>query len=63
MKDWLPAIAAIAVLTTVEGLFGLAASLWLGTVVLAYCIGVFWGAGDQIRKQEERDRQSNGGDA
>jgi hypothetical protein len=63
VKEWLPIIATIAVFTIVEGLFGLAASLWLGTVVLAYCIGVFWGAGDQIRKQKERDRQGSEQDA
>lgn len=63
MKEWLPTIATIAGLAIVQGLFGPAASLWLGTVMLAYCLGVLWGAGDQIRKQKERDRQTSEQDA
>lgn len=56
MKVWISAIATFALLTIVSGLFGPVAALWLGTVLLAYCIGVLWGAGSEIRKHEEREQ-------
>ena len=55
MKDLLVPIATIAFFVVVHAIFGRTASLWAASIVLAYCIGVFWGAGDQKRKQEERD--------
>lgn len=33
---------------------GLPTALWIASVAFAFCIGVFWGAGDQIRKQRTR---------
>lgn len=53
MKDWLPAIITIAALSLVQGLLGPLAAIWLGTVVLAFCIGAFWGAGDARQSHRE----------
>lgn len=55
MRDSAIIIGTIAALSIVSGLFGHMASLWVATVLLAYCIGVFWGACDQMRKQREKD--------
>jgi hypothetical protein len=41
MKDIGVAIATIAALYIVEGMFGRTASMWLATVLLAYCLGLF----------------------
>lgn len=55
MSGWAISIGTIVALYIVSGLFGHIVSLWVASVLLAYCIGVFWGAGDQMRKQRERD--------
>lgn len=55
MKDIGVIIATLAALYLVEGLFGRAASMWLATVLLAYCLGLLYGTGREINKQKERD--------
>lgn len=55
MKDLGIAIATIAALYIFEGMFGRTASMWLATVLLAYCLGLFYGTGREISKQKERD--------
>jgi hypothetical protein len=37
-------------LECIERLAGFTVALWIASVTLAWCLGVFWGAGDQIRK-------------
>lgn len=55
MSGWAISIGTIAALYVVSGLFGHTVSLWAASVLLAYCIGALWGAGDQMRKQREKD--------
>lgn len=57
MKDWWIAIVCIMILSLVQAVAGLLASLWLGTVILAYCIGALWGAGGQIRKCRDHTKK------
>ncbi len=67
MKDIGIIVATLAALYIVEGMFGRTASMWLATVLLAYCLGVFYGTGREISKQKERDaaiiQASQGGGA
>lgn len=51
--SWWPGIITYAALTVISGVFGPMVACWIGSVLLAFCIGVFWGAGDQMRKHEE----------
>ena len=51
VTDWVPAIAVWCGLTILSA-FSVLAACWFGSVLLAYCIGALWGAGDQIRKHK-----------
>lgn len=50
LLSWWPFVATIVALTLIQGLFGLAVAFWCGTVALAYCVGVLYGAGSEIAK-------------
>ncbi|ALJ12625.1 hypothetical protein [Sphingopyxis macrogoltabida] len=51
MKDCAIIIGTLCALSIVSGLFGQSVSLWLASVLLAFSVGVLWGAGNEIGKQ------------
>lgn len=51
MSGWLVPVATIAFLSVVSGICGEPVALWLSSVMLAFCLGVFWGAGENKRKE------------
>lgn len=53
MKDFAFVVGIMAAFWIVQAIFGRVVSIWLALIVMAFCIGVFWGAGDQIRKHRE----------
>jgi hypothetical protein len=54
MRDWIPAILVFALLLVIE-VFSKITALWIASVLLAGCLGILWGAGDQIRKHRDGD--------
>jgi hypothetical protein len=54
MRGGVVCVGTIVALNIVSGVFGHIVSMWVASVLLAYCIGAFWGAGDEMRKQGER---------
>lgn len=58
MRDFGIIVATLAALYIFEGLFGRMASTWLATVLLAYCLGLFYGTGREISKQRDEDREA-----
>lgn len=55
MKDIGIVVSTLAALYLIEGMFGRTASMWIATVLLAYCLGLFYGTGREISKRKERD--------
>ncbi len=55
MKDLWPIFAVIVTLSAIKALFGDIASLWVGSVALAFIVGVLWGSGSEIARRALRD--------
>ncbi|QBX37244.1 hypothetical protein E4M02_02475 [Brevundimonas sp. S30B] len=53
VEGLLVVVAVLGGLKAVELFFGSVVAGILALVMLAWCLGVFWGAGDQIRKSRE----------
>jgi hypothetical protein len=50
MNTFLTAVATTAVFDLIQIVCGLETALWLASVVMAFCLGVFWSTGRAIRE-------------
>jgi len=52
MRGILISIITVAAFTIIEHVFGRSASTWTAVVVLAFALGLFWGAGKDAGERE-----------